>query len=307
MKQKILLGPLKPFYNGKNRIGFYYLGDSIRPPRDRRGKTNLWLERSRILGAFIDCEGRYYVVYETDKIDYYRPASTKLPLDAKPVDEIYYTVIREKAYLPEELGHIDIHEGAKCEEYYDSWGELEEVVCRFEEKVTVWRGRPYTARDFIEDDRYSRSRILRDVEEKYGKLKDLGEHAWCEVIGDELDEIKSEGYRLRIVKGVVIEPPNTEANIDCYSIVAAGIVVEEMRWDPDAKPTEYLFAEKWKRYYVVVDSSAFLEEVRNHVDDIKNVVKGERVWISKDLEDIFGRNVIENAKKILDSAGIKVE
>jgi len=292
MKQKILLGPLKPFYNGKNRIGFYYLGDSIRPPRDRRGKTNLWLERARILGAFKDSKGHYYVVYETDNIDYYRGASTKLPEDAVPVERITIVTVQ---YV--ELDDWD------AEPEFD-W---EPDVIKVTREIVVWEGRKYDKRDFIEDDRYSRSRILRDVEEKYGKLKDLGERSWCEVIGDELDEIKSEGYRLRIVKGVVIEPPNTEVNIDWYTIVAAGIVLEEMRWDPDAKPTDYLFVLKWRRYYVVVDSSAFLEELRKHVDDIKNVVKGERVWISKDLEEVFGRNVIENAKKILDSAGIKVK
>ncbi|OYT51946.1 MAG: hypothetical protein B6U73_00900, partial [Desulfurococcales archaeon ex4484_204] len=56
--------------------------------RDKRGKPNLWLDRARILGAFRDSKGYYYVVYETDNVDYYRGARTRLSEDAVPVERI---------------------------------------------------------------------------------------------------------------------------------------------------------------------------------------------------------------------------
>lgn len=50
---------------------------------------------------------------------------------------------------------------------------------------------------------------------------------------------------------MVIEPPNTEVNIDCYIPVAGGVALEEMRWNPMESPMEILSSEKWKRCYVV--------------------------------------------------------
>ena len=54
-----------------------------------------------------------------------------------------------------------------------------------------------------------------------------------------------------------------------------------------------------------MNSEEFLKELWRRVDDIKSV-GGRELWILKNLEEFFGREVVENTKKILERAGIKV-
>jgi len=276
-RYKILLGPLRPFYSGAQRIGFSYVGDSVSPPRDRRGRANLWLERDRILGAFVNSRGDYYVVYATDNIDYYRPASAKLPPDAKPTDEISFTKVREEYLDPD---FAECYDNPACEE-----------VRRIEEKVVAWRGSIYTKRDFIEDDSFTLSRIYTNLRAKYGEFVDVGKGAWCEIIGEELEEISFEGFFLRVVFGVALESPDPELMKGHYEVVAAGVFIEETSWFGSFS----LVAAKWRNYYVVKSEEKFIEAIRRYAANVRRVVGSYRIEINPMLTKVFGERLIEEA------------
>jgi hypothetical protein len=77
----VLIGPFTIRWSGEKRILVKYKGGNIVP----EGKKEIWLDPNRIHNAYV-VDKRYYLIYETENVDFYLQYATKLPENARQVD-----------------------------------------------------------------------------------------------------------------------------------------------------------------------------------------------------------------------------
>jgi hypothetical protein len=77
----VLIGPFTLQWSGEKRILVKYKGGNIIPDN----KKEIWLDPSRIHNAYV-VDKHYYLIYETENVDYYLQYATKLPRNASQVN-----------------------------------------------------------------------------------------------------------------------------------------------------------------------------------------------------------------------------
>jgi hypothetical protein len=77
----VLIGPFTVRWSGEKRILVEYKGGNIVPDN----KKEIWLDPSRIHNAYA-VDKKYYLIYETENVDYYLQYATKLPENASQVN-----------------------------------------------------------------------------------------------------------------------------------------------------------------------------------------------------------------------------
>jgi hypothetical protein len=78
----VLIGPFALRWSGERRILIEYKGGNIIPDN----KKEIWLDPSRIHNAYVDGNKHYYLIYETENVDYYLQYATKLPENTNQVN-----------------------------------------------------------------------------------------------------------------------------------------------------------------------------------------------------------------------------